>query len=78
VQFKIITTNSIFRVANVCQNIDIFWVLRGGSSRIFDIVMEATYRVKPAISLSVAFIKYNQTGSNIQEWLELLVDNGFG
>jgi FAD/FMN-containing dehydrogenase len=78
VQYKIITTDGVLRIANSCQNPDLFWALRGGGGGTFGVVMEATHRVEPAISLSVASIKYTQTLANIGQWLDLLVNNSLG
>lgn len=74
-QFKIVTPDGVFRVANECQNSDLFWALRGGGGGTFGVVMEATHRIEPAMGLSVAVIKYNQTKENVMSWLELLVNN---
>ncbi|KAG4025000.1 hypothetical protein MFRU_074g00060 [Monilinia fructicola] len=75
VQYKVITTDGILRVANECQNTDLFWALRGGGGGTFGVVMEATHRVEPRIQLAVAAISYNRTASNILEWLSIIVNN---
>lgn len=76
VQFKVVTTDGVFRIANTCQNSDLFWALKGGGGGTFGVVMEATHRVDPVVPLSVAYIKYNQTTANLAQWLEVLVENG--
>ncbi|KAI9642653.1 hypothetical protein NHQ30_008384 [Ciborinia camelliae] len=75
IQYKIVTTDGVLRVANECQNADLFWALRGGGGGTFGVVMEATHRVEPRIQLAVAAISYNRTPSNILEWLSILVNN---
>lgn len=75
VQYKIVTPDGKLRVANSCQNSDLFWALRGGGAGTFGIVIEATHRVEPQIEFSVASIKYNQTKENVNEWLEILVNS---
>ncbi|QSZ31942.1 hypothetical protein DSL72_001511 [Monilinia vaccinii-corymbosi] len=75
VQYKVITTDGILRVANECQNADLFWALRGGGGGTFGVVMEATHRVEPRIQLAVASISYERTPSNILEWLSIIVNN---
>ncbi|TVY53558.1 FAD-linked oxidoreductase, partial [Lachnellula suecica] len=77
-QYKVVTTDGVLRTANACQNPDLFWALRGGGGGTFGIVMEATHKVEPAMSLSVAYIKYNQTASNVHQWLDLLINNSLG
>ncbi|TGO63909.1 hypothetical protein BCON_0010g00750 [Botryotinia convoluta] len=75
VQYKIITTDGVLRIANECKNSDLFWALRGGGGGTFGIVMEATHRVEPRIQLAVAAISYNRTSSNVLEWLSIIVNN---
>ncbi|PQE26736.1 isoamyl alcohol oxidase protein [Rutstroemia sp. NJR-2017a BVV2] len=75
VQFKVVTPDGVLRVANACQNPDLFWALRGGGGGTFGVVMEATARVEPRFPLAVAYIRYAQTPSNIMEWLSIIVNN---
>ncbi|RAL65534.1 hypothetical protein DID88_001099 [Monilinia fructigena] len=75
VQYKVVTTDGILRVANECQSTDLFWAVRGGGGGTFGVVMEATHRVEPRIQLAVAAISYNRTTSNILEWLSIIVNN---
>ncbi|CAD6445395.1 52aca933-d807-4e70-920e-cdb13b71edbc [Sclerotinia trifoliorum] len=75
VQYKVVTTDSVFRVANECKNSDLFWALRGGGGGTFGIVMEATHRVEPRIQLAVAMISYNRTTRNVLEWFSIIVNN---
>lgn len=75
VQLKIVTTDGVLRVANACQNQDLFWALRGGGGGTFGVVVEATHRVEKKMSLLVAEIKYVPTKANVREWLEILVNN---
>lgn len=46
-QFRVVTPDGRFRVANVCQNQDLFWALRGGGGGTFGVVLEATSQVVP-------------------------------
>ncbi|PSS14859.1 hypothetical protein M430DRAFT_105128 [Amorphotheca resinae ATCC 22711] len=75
VQYKVVTADGVLRVANECTNPDLFWALRGGGGGTFGVVMEATHRVEPAITLAVASIEYNQTQTNVYEWFEIIVNN---
>lgn len=75
VQFKVVTADGILRVANACANPDLFWALRGGGGGTFGVVLESTHRVEPALSLTVAYIQYNATAINLNEWFEILVNN---
>ena len=75
VQLRVITADGILRVANACSNPDLFWALRGGGGGTFGVVIESTHRVAPPLSLSVAFIEYNQTATTVNKWFEILVNN---
>ncbi|KAE8220892.1 hypothetical protein CF319_g5657 [Tilletia indica] len=46
-QFKVVTADGRFRIANKCQNSDLFWALRGGGGGTFGVVTEVTYKVHP-------------------------------
>ncbi|KAH7335070.1 FAD-binding domain-containing protein [Rhizoctonia solani] len=46
-QFRVVTPDGISRVANSCQNPDLFWALRGGGGGTFGVVMEASIEVVP-------------------------------
>ena len=74
-QFRIVTADGILRTANKCVNSDLFWALRGGGGGTFGVVVAATHAVEPAMQLSVASISYPQTPSNVNGWLEVLVNN---
>lgn len=75
VQYKVVTPDGVFRTANVCQNADLFWALRGGGGGTFGIVTEATHRVEKAMSLAVASLTYKQTAANVKEWFSIVVNN---
>ncbi|KAL3426535.1 isoamyl alcohol [Phlyctema vagabunda] len=76
VQFQIVTPDRHLRTANVCQNPDLFWALKGGGGGTFGVVLEVTHRVDPVVPLAVAYIRYTPTAGNIATWLRILVENG--
>lgn len=51
VQLKVVTPDGHFRVANECENSDLFWALRGGGGSAFGVVTELSLRVEPRITL---------------------------
>lgn len=57
VQFTLVTPDGILRKANACQNIDLFWALRGGDGGTFGVVFNATHRVEPVLAVAVADMK---------------------
>ncbi|KAI0061469.1 FAD-binding domain-containing protein [Artomyces pyxidatus] len=76
-EFKIVTPDGVVRVANECQNQDLFWALRGGGGGTFGVVLEATHRVEKQMSLVVAYATFNQTATNVAPFLEILVNNSY-
>jgi hypothetical protein len=62
--------------ANRCQHQDLFYALRGGGGNAFGVLMEATHRAHPKVSLQVAFIAFtaaSQTAFN--NFIHLLTQN---
>ncbi|KAI1100365.1 FAD-binding domain-containing protein [Jackrogersella minutella] len=74
VEFKIVTPDRVLRVANQCQNEDLFWALRGGGGGTFGVVLEATHRVEPTMPIAVANIRLpsNVTAETSMKWIELM------
>ena len=54
VQIKVVTPDGEIRVANECQNEDLFWALRGGGGSTFGVILESTQRVEPKLTLQVS------------------------
>lgn len=52
-EFKVVTPDGQLRVANQCQNTDLFWALRGGGGGTFGVVLEATSRVEKQLTLQL-------------------------
>lgn len=73
VEFKIVTSDGVPRVANRCQHPDLFWALRGGGGGTFGVVLEATHRVEPAMPIAVADIALpaNASVDVSLDWIEL-------
>jgi FAD/FMN-containing dehydrogenase len=55
-QYKIVTPDGQLRVANKCQNQDLFWALRGGGSG-FGVALESTIAAHPAYDIKVAVVQ---------------------
>ncbi|KAF9557220.1 FAD-binding domain-containing protein [Agrocybe pediades] len=58
-QFKIVTTDGSVRIANACQNSDLFFALRGGGGGTFGVVMEATVLASPRRTYQLASITWS-------------------
>lgn len=52
-QFSLITPDGEFRIANACQNDDLFWALRGGGGGTFGVVLEVSYKAERRFPLQV-------------------------
>ena len=48
---KVVTPDGILRTANECQNQDLFFALRGGGGSAFGIVIEASHRTEPQLTI---------------------------
>lgn len=53
VEIKVVTPDGQLRIANQCQNSDLFWALRGGGGGTFGVVLEATSIVEEQMALQV-------------------------
>lgn len=53
VEFKVVTPDGYYRVANECQNTDLFWALRGGGGSTWGVVLETSQTVEPQMKLQV-------------------------
>ncbi|CAE6541703.1 unnamed protein product [Rhizoctonia solani] len=75
-QFRVVTPDGQARVANVCQNQDLFWALRGGGGGTFGVVLEATSEVVPNKVSTIAFSwQLVPTPDIIKSFFTILVEN---
>ncbi|TQS32799.1 hypothetical protein Golomagni_06875, partial [Golovinomyces magnicellulatus] len=73
-QYKVVTPDGQLRIANKCQNTDLFWALRGGGGGTFGLVLESTHKVEPKMSVAVALIEIPTNNTLIARFMDLLVD----
>ncbi|KAK0490743.1 hypothetical protein IW261DRAFT_1618059 [Armillaria novae-zelandiae] len=66
-QFKVITPDGVLRVANQCQNTDLFFALRGGGGGTFGIVIESTILASPQVTLQAVFVGYANLNATMQK-----------
>ncbi|KAJ4385728.1 hypothetical protein N0V93_010158 [Gnomoniopsis smithogilvyi] len=74
VQFTIVTPDGVLRVANACQNEDLFWALRGGGGGTFGVVIDVSHRVEAGLTpVAVAnmTLPANITAEVGLEWIKL-------
>ncbi|KNG81813.1 FAD binding domain protein [Aspergillus nomiae NRRL 13137] len=75
IQFKVVTPDGQYRIANECQNQDLFWALRGGGGGTFGVVIESTHRVEPQLSFVAAIIKFTSNSTNLLPFMDIVVNN---
>ncbi|KAI6083125.1 FAD-binding domain-containing protein [Hypoxylon rubiginosum] len=75
-QFTLVTPDGAIRVANACQNEDLFWALRGGGGGTFGVVLEAVHSVEPVMPVAVAniLLPANTTVETSLEWIKLMTE----
>ncbi|KAF8871147.1 hypothetical protein BD779DRAFT_1680604 [Infundibulicybe gibba] len=74
-QYKVVTPDGVSRVANSCQNQDLFFALRGGGGGTFGVALEASIRATPHLPLQVANINWDISEDNYKSFLEVFIDN---
>ncbi|KAH7884922.1 hypothetical protein F5I97DRAFT_1811126 [Phlebopus sp. FC_14] len=76
-EFKVVTPDGQLRVANECQNTDLFWALRGGGGGTFGVVLEATSKVEKQITIQSATITFADTlaADTAREFYQIVVNN---
>ncbi|KAG9125653.1 hypothetical protein FRC07_006741 [Ceratobasidium sp. 392] len=75
-QFTIVTPDGSPRVANACENPDLFWALRGGGGGTFGVVMDVTSEVVPQRVPTLSFKwQLDLTAANLQGLTKVIVEN---
>ncbi|EPQ50955.1 FAD-binding domain-containing protein [Gloeophyllum trabeum ATCC 11539] len=76
-QFKVVTPDGKLRVANACQNEDLFFALRGGGGGTFGVVLESTTLASPPVTLQVYVVQWtNPEASLTHDLWSILIENG--
>lgn len=71
-EFDLVTPDGVHRTANAATNADLFWALRGAGAASFGVVLSATFRVEPAMPLTLALMSFNTTRASASAFLSLL------
>ncbi|KAF9483408.1 FAD-binding domain-containing protein [Pholiota conissans] len=75
-QFSVVTPDGQYRIANECQNEDLFFALRGGGGGTFGVVMDASILASPRITLQAVFLKFSPNVSVTEEMWSIMAANG--
>ncbi|KIJ42536.1 hypothetical protein M422DRAFT_170983 [Sphaerobolus stellatus SS14] len=57
-EFTVVTPDGELRIANQCQNKDLFFALRGGGGGTFGVVLSATYLASPQMHIDAVLIQF--------------------
>ncbi|GJJ14555.1 hypothetical protein Clacol_008820 [Clathrus columnatus] len=57
-EFQVVTPDGELRIANICQNKDLFFALRGGGGGTFGVVLSATILASPPINIQATLIQF--------------------
>jgi hypothetical protein len=72
-QYKVVTPDGVYRTANMCQNQDLYWALRGGGGGTFGVVMESTSKVESRLDLIFSFIQLPVNVTDSTQFVEILM-----
>ncbi|KAL1922720.1 uncharacterized protein VTP21DRAFT_9096 [Calcarisporiella thermophila] len=68
-QMEVVTADGELRIANACQNKDLFWALCGGGGGTFGVVTSVTYRTYPSNRYSGAIYNVQIGNASYQDLL---------
>ena len=74
-QYKIVTPDGKLRIANACQNQDLFWALRGGGGGTFGVVLESIHKVEETSNPTVANITFPALSTNYLPFVERIINS---
>ncbi|KDR73742.1 hypothetical protein GALMADRAFT_630927 [Galerina marginata CBS 339.88] len=74
-QYKVVTPDGVTRIANACQNEDLFFALRGGGGGTFGVVMEVTMLTSPRQSFRMANINWPAYNEHLKTVLDIYLNN---
>ncbi|KAG6834590.1 hypothetical protein H0H93_008726, partial [Arthromyces matolae] len=75
-EYKLVTPDGQYRVANECQNEDLFYALRGGGGGTYGVVLSSTILASPQVSLRALILSVPPSSSRTKELWTILTDNG--
>ncbi|RDB14906.1 hypothetical protein Hypma_016469 [Hypsizygus marmoreus] len=75
-QYKVVTPDGRYRIANACQNKDLFFALRGGGGGTFGVVLESTVLASPRVTLQTVIVAFPPSTVRTRELWNILTENG--
>ncbi|KAK3296559.1 uncharacterized protein B0H64DRAFT_322615 [Chaetomium fimeti] len=75
VQLTIVTGDGEVRIANECQNSELFWALRGGGSGTFGVILNSTFRVEQEAPMTAAILGFEANAATQKRFVEILAEN---
>jgi FAD/FMN-containing dehydrogenase len=74
-QFTIVTPDGEVRVANRCQNEDLFWALRGAGGGAFGVVIDSTHPAEPEGPITTVVLSFPATSENQRPFVSVLAEH---
>lgn len=76
-QFKVVTPDGRYRIANACQNQDLLYALRGGGGGTFGVVLESTVLASPPVKLETVIVSFDPAANSTltQELWTIMAEN---
>ncbi|KAJ7615845.1 hypothetical protein FB45DRAFT_934776 [Roridomyces roridus] len=75
-EYKVVTPDGKLRIANECQNEDLFFALRGGGGGTFGVVLEASILASEAVTLQAAIVSWSSPNRTLTEGMwTVMTDN---
>ncbi|KAJ3571520.1 hypothetical protein NP233_g3700 [Leucocoprinus birnbaumii] len=75
-EYKVVTPDGKLRVANECQNTDLFWALRGGGGGTFGVVLESTVLASPRVALPTLIFSFPHDANTTGRIWTIMAENG--
>ncbi|KAI3329928.1 FAD-binding domain-containing protein [Ustulina deusta] len=72
IQAEVVLPSGNIVVANECQNVDLFWAIRGGGSGTFGVITELTVKAHPMPQTTTWTFSATKTRNDTSAWWKLL------
>jgi FAD/FMN-containing dehydrogenase len=61
VEFDVVTADGQLRTINQCNDLDLFWAMRGGGGGTFGVLASYRFQLHPAVKINTCSFKANYT-----------------
>ncbi|XP_006462933.1 hypothetical protein AGABI2DRAFT_207587 [Agaricus bisporus var. bisporus H97] len=74
-EIKVVTPDGELKIANECQNEDLFWALRGGGGGTYGVVLDHTILASPRVTLPTLILSFAPDTTLAREMWSIMSDN---